>query len=470
MNRRQFLKAGTAGLALGALAPHVAGAADSKPLRAGVIGCGWYGKNDVFRLIQVAPTVEVVSLCDVDKRMLDEAAELVSARQSSHKRPRLYGDYREMLKEKDLDVVLVGTPDHWHALPMIAACEAGADVYCQKPISTDVLEGEAMVAAARKHNRVVQVGMQRRSTPHLIDAIEKVIKPGLLGTVGHVDVCCYFHMRPGGNPPDAQPPAHLDYEMWTGPAPMRPYSRMAHPRSWRGFWEYSNGIVGDMCVHMLDAVRWMLGLGWPTRVGSAGGVFVQKDAKANITDTQTAAFTFDKPHPLTVTWQHRTWGTSPDPAYPWALFIHGDRGTLKASTERWDFVPAGRRGGEAMSGKSVLEPDKYPEEKTERDFEAHAALPNRRHMLDFLQAREGRTRPVADIEQGHVSAASCILANVAMQLGRALALDPATGRPVNDPEATRRLARPYRGPWTHPAHAHGEWRPWETGEGKKEPA
>src|SRR3954454_22403479 len=143
---------------------------------------------------------------------------------------------------------------------------------------------------------------------------------------------------------------------------------------------------------------------------------------------------------MTVTWQHRTWGTSPDPAYPWAIFIHGDKGTLKASTERWDFVPNNRRD-QAMSGKSILEPDKYPEEKTEKDFEPHAALPNRRHMLGFLKAREDRSKPVADIEQGHISAASCILANVSMQIGRALTLDPATGRPIAS-DVSAMLARP----------------------------
>src|SRR4051794_19092224 len=185
MNRREFLGASAAaGLAMTAFAPHIAGAADAKPLRAGLIGCGWYGKNDLFRLIQVKPDVQVVSLCDVDKRQITEAAELVAARLPSARTtpPRLYGDYRQMLKERDLDVVLVGPPDHWHALPMIAACEAGADVYCQKPISVDVREGRAMLAAARKHERVVQVGMQRRSTPHLIEAIDKIIKSGKLGT------------------------------------------------------------------------------------------------------------------------------------------------------------------------------------------------------------------------------------------------------------------------------------------------
>src|SRR5436853_5595753 len=209
MDRRHFLSTTTASLA--------AALADNKPKRVGLIGCGWYGKCDLFRLIQVAP-VEVVSLCDVDKHQLAEAADLVSQRQASKKKPRTYGDYRDMLKEKDLDIVLVGTPDHWHALPMIAAVEAGADVYVQKPISVDVIEGEAMVAAARKHKRVVQVGTQRRSTPHLIEARDRVLKEGKLGHIGLVELCCYYHMRANGNPPDTRPPDYLDYEMWTGPA------------------------------------------------------------------------------------------------------------------------------------------------------------------------------------------------------------------------------------------------------------
>src|SRR6184192_3722249 len=189
MNRRKFLQTGaTAALALSAL-PHYAADFGDMKKRVGLIGTGWYGKIDLFRLIQIAP-VEVVSLCDVDKRMLAEAADMVAARQASKKKPRTYHDYREMLKEKDLDIVLIGTPDHWHALQMIAAVEAGADVYVQKPISVDIVEGQAMLAAARQHQRVVQVGTQRRSTPHLIDAKKKVIDEGLLGKVGHAEVCC----------------------------------------------------------------------------------------------------------------------------------------------------------------------------------------------------------------------------------------------------------------------------------------
>src|SRR5712692_5686889 len=204
MDRRRFLSTTTASLA-------AALAADT-PKRVGLIGCGWYGKCDLLRLIQVAP-VEVVSLCDVDRRMLADAAEQVASRQASKKKPRTYGDYRAMLREKDLDIVLVATPDHWHALAMIAAVEAGADVYVQKPISVDVVEGQAMLAAARKHKRVVQVGTQRRSTPHLMEARDTIIKEGKLGAIGLVEVYCYYHMRAGENPPDTAPPDYLDYEM-----------------------------------------------------------------------------------------------------------------------------------------------------------------------------------------------------------------------------------------------------------------
>src|SRR6185369_9373622 len=171
-------------------------------------GTGWYGKCDLFRLIQVAP-VEVVSLCDVDRKMLAEAADMVAQRQASHKQPRTYADYRKMLTEKDLDIVLIATPDHWHALPMIAAVEAGADVYCQKPISVDIVEGQAMLAAARKHQRVVQVGTQRRSTPHLVEAREKIVKSGMLGKIAYAEVCCYYHMRANGNPPLEKVPENL---------------------------------------------------------------------------------------------------------------------------------------------------------------------------------------------------------------------------------------------------------------------
>jgi predicted dehydrogenase len=447
MNRREVIKTGVAGLATSMLGGHLAHAAEQKSYRVGLIGCGWYGKSDLFRLIQVSP-VEVVSLCDPDKQMLADAAERVATRQLSKKAPRTYTDYRQMLKERDLDIVLVGSPDHWHALQMIAAVEAGADVYVQKPISRDVLEGEAMVAAARKHNRVVQVGTQRKSTPHLVDAKKNVIDSGLLGKIGHVDMCCYFHMRANGDPPPSPVPDWFDYEMWTGPAPLRPYDQIPHLRWWRTFTEYGNGIVGDMCIHMFDTVRWMLGLGWPKRVGSSGGIFVQKGGKSNISDTQDATFEYDG---LNVVWQHRTWGSSPDPKYPWAATFYGEKGTLKASTMSYDFIPEGK--GEAIHKDCVFEREQYPEDVTEPAIELNAAPATRAHMRDFLAAVESRRRPIADIEQGHISTASCILANISAQLNRPLTYDPARREVPGDSEATGLLQRPYRAPWPHPGRS-----------------
>jgi len=446
MDRRRFLQSSAAGLALSAAAGPAAAFAEGKPKRVGLIGPGWYGKVDLLRLIQVAP-VEVVSLCDVDRKALDEAAEIVAGRQASKKKPRMYGDYREMLKEKDLDIVLVATPDHWHALPMIAAVQAGADVYVQKPIGVDAVECQAMVAAARKHKRVVQVGMQRRSTPHVVEARDQIIREGKLGKIGLVEVYCYYHMRARGNPPDADPPEHLDWEMWTGPAPLRPYNSLRHPGRWRSFMEYSNGIVGDMCVHMFDMTRFMLDLGWPTRVGSSGGIFLDKESMANISDTQTANFDFDGDD-LTVVWQHRTWGDAPDPEYPWGATFYGDKGTLKVSVHKYDFTPRG--SGEKIHRDVTYELEQYPEDETEPRLEKHCAPAVRYHMLNFLEAIATRGRPVADIEEGQISATSCILANMAMGLGRTLQWDAEQGRIVGDEEANRLLSRPYRKPWVHP--------------------
>jgi predicted dehydrogenase len=444
MYRRDFLKKGAAAIAVSSIPSYAAQLAEQRK-RVGLIGAGWYGKTDLFRLIQVAP-VEVVSLCDADSRMLSDAAAQVATRQASKKTPRTYSDYRDMLKEGDLDIVIIVTPDHWHALPMIEAVKSGVDVWVQKPISVDIVEGQAMLAAARKYKRVVQVGMQRRSTPHLVTARDRVIREGRLGTIGLVEIYCYYHMRARGNPPDGQPPANLNYEMWTGPAPMRPYNSLVHPRSWRAFMEYSNGIMGDMCVHMLDMVRWMLDLGMPKRISSSGGIFVDKASKANITDTQTATFDFGN---LDVVWIHRSYGEAPDPKYPWGATFYGDKGTLRASVMSYDFIP--RAKDEAPIHEDVVyELDQFPEDKTEQDLERHVAPAIRAHMKNFLGCIESRSTPVADIEQGYMSTTACILANLSMQLGRSLEWDHAKGVVVNDEEANRLLRRPYRAPWTHP--------------------
>ncbi len=443
MNRREFLYTTALGLAAAAVAPAQEYDRD-KRRRVGLIGCGWYGKSDLFRLVQVSP-VEIVSLCDVDSQMLSNAADMSAARQRSKKRPRTYSDYRKMLAEKDLDLVLIAPPDHWHALIMIEAAKSGVDIWVQKPISRDVLEGKAMVAAARDNNRVVQVGLQRRSTPHLVEAKERFIEEGKLGKIALVEIYCYYHMRATANPPDTAPPANLDYDAWTGPAPMRPYNSLVHPRGWRAFMEYGNGIVGDMCVHMFDMTRWMLGLGWPTKIDSTGGIFVDKQSKANISDTQTVTFDFPD---LRVVWQHRSWGEAADPKYPWGATFYGDKGTLKASVMGYDFIPLG--GGQPVHKDVTYELEQYPEDQTEQDLEKHVAPAIRHHMQNFLASIDARSHPVADIEQGYISTASCILGNNSMKLGRSLAWDPEKQLVAGDSEANALLRRKYRAPYTHP--------------------
>lgn len=442
MDRRFFINTITSAMAMSAV-PTWAVDFSSMRKRVGLIGSGWYGKSALLRMIQVAP-VNVVAICDVDTQMMSAAADLIATRQESGEKPRTYTDYKKMLSEEDLDIVQVSTPDHQHALPMIHAVQAGADVYVEKPISVDVIEGQAMYAAAKKYNKVIQVNTQRRSTPHLIDAKKNIIDKGLLGDIGMVEICCYYHMRARGNPPVETPPAYFDYDAWCGPAPMIPYTRQVHPRGWRAFQEYSNGIVGDMCIHMYDMVRWMLDLGWPNRISSSGGIFVDTESIATTTDTQTATFTHDD---YDVKWTHRTWGSAPDPEYPWAAFIYGSKGTLKASVQKYDFIPRG--GGAPIHNDVVMELDQYPEDRDEEGLEKHVAPAIRGHMKDFLTCVETREQPVANIEQGYISSTSCILANVAMETGETLQYNPETGR-TDSEKANALLARPYRQGYTHP--------------------
>jgi predicted dehydrogenase len=449
MERRDFLALGTAGatgaaLAMAGAAPGTAlaqaqpGRAGGRKLRAGLIGCGWYGMVDLRHLIALE-AAEVTALCDADKNHLTAAADEVAKLQGG-RRPETFGDFRDMLRPKGLDVVLVGSPDHWHALHAIAAMQAGADVYVQKPISHTVLEGRAMVSAARKLKRVVQVGTQRRSTPH-IKAARDFFKEGHLGHVASARVYCYVPMRGNDNPPDAEPPAHLDYDLWTGPAPLRLWNPLVHPKRWRMFSEYANGILGDMGIHMLDLMRWYLGVGYPKKIASSGGIYVEKQGKFNVTDTQTVTYDYGD---LVVTWEHRSYGPPADPKYVWGVSFYGDKGSLSVSLDHWDFTPRAK-DGKPVHQDAVREPDPT---KLEGD---HVRPAGRAHMKDFVDAIASRGRPIADIEEGHVSTALCLMGNIAQKVGRTLTLDPKGDRFVGDEEANRLLRRAYRKPWIYPA-------------------
>lgn len=459
MRRRSFLQTTAAGASGFSLLNAQAFAAEPAARKVALIGPGWYGKVDLFRLIQVEP-VEVVALADPDSVMLEDAAEKTAARQQSGKTPKTYKNYQDLLANEELDLCLIDTPDHWHALPMIDAVNRGLDVWVQKPISLDVAEGAAMLKAARANDRVVQVGMQRRSTPHLMEAKKRVVDEGLLGDIAHAQVYCYYHMRNRKVAQPTDPPETLDWNLWTGPAELGPYYDFVHPRAWRAFMRYGNGILGDMCVHMLDASRWMLGLGWPSKISSTGGILVDQEATSDITDTQSAEFSFPgaeaddgsgqfRGPKMNIVWNHRSWGDPVDPEFPWGATIYGTKGTLQFDVHKYRFTPRG--GGEKIEGAALYEYDKYPEDKTEEALERHVASAVREHMRNWLKAVDERSRPEADIEEGHISAASCILANNALSLGRSITWDPKAGQCINDDEANTMLANPYRAPYVHPA-------------------
>jgi predicted dehydrogenase len=210
--------------------------------------------------------------------------------------------------------------------------------------------------------------------------------------------------------------------------------------------EYGNGITGDMCVHMYDTTRWLLGLGWPKKVSAVGGIYVQKNANSNIADTQTAVFEHDE---LNCIWNHRTYGSAPDPEYPWSLIIYGEKGTLKISVLKYDFIPTDNTL-KSLHEDALYEKEKYPEDISEARMELHAAPATRRHFLDLIDSIENRHKPIADITEGHISTTACILANLSMELGRPLVYDSQKRIVKNDPVATQRLSRKYRAPWVHP--------------------
>ncbi len=447
-NRRDVL-GGTAALLASAAWSGGAFAAP-KPYRVGIIGSGWMGRCNIEALMQVAP-VEVVALADVDKLMLADLSKRIMAFPDSVTRqrrpPQPYGDYRTMLARHKFDIVIVATPDHWHTLPALAAMKAGAHVYLEKPITVDVVEGKALVAAARRFDRVVQVGTQRRASPPHIEARDRVVREGKLGKVGFVEIYGYYHQRVPQFPPAATPPATLDWDFYCGPAPLMAYHPDIHPINWRSFREFGNGYIADLGVHFVDTVRWMLGLGWPRRVSSVGGVLVDKDSIATVPDTQTAQFEYDN---LLMSWSNREWGVIPDgPAGGWGAKLYGDKGTLTLGSVNYEFVPVD--GGPTLSGDLSAEMAKFPNDAKLLPMDRQLVPLTRPNMRDFIAAIEARRRPVADVEEGYISTSSVILANMAMDLGRPIRWDAKAEQVIGDDEARKRLARPYRKPWIHPA-------------------
>ncbi len=358
-DRRGFLGASAAASAL-ALGSSFASAEEQQTLRMGVIGVGWYGMVDANAALKVGG-VEIVAVCDVDSEHLDAAAEELEKKQG--KRPQTFKHYEELLDMKPaLDVVVIATPPHWHALQLLAALDRGLDVYCEKPVSYDVREGQAMVQAVKQSGRIVQVGFQRRQSKALEEAV-KFVKDGGAGQLVQIDA--QIHYVAGTKDPTPQdPPPSLDWNLWCGPGPLIPYSPQVGHKNWRLEKTSGHGHLVDWGIHLIDATRYFLGLGMPKTVTAAGGLY-QFAGKITTPDTLSVHFEFDN---VPVHWRHRLWGaTEFDPAINNGIFFFGDQGTVFAEDRKWIFIPRG-----AQKERQVHEVVRGP------GHVAHGGFPGRR--------------------------------------------------------------------------------------------
>jgi predicted dehydrogenase len=415
VTRRRFL-ATSAATSLTALTAAGAARQPNERVVLAVMGVGSRGLGHI-QGFSAFPDVEIAYLCDVDANALPRALKELARRQK--KVPRVEKDVRKVLEDEAVTALTIATPDHWHALATIWACEAGKDVYVEKPISHNLREGRQMVEAARKHDRVVAVGTQRRSGAHFASAAEFVRKGGL-GKVPFARTWIAGHRPSIGHKADAPVPAGVDYDLWLGPAPSRPFNPNRFHYNWHWNWDYGTGELGNNGIHALDVARWVLGLDAPVRVASGGGINFYDDDQQT-PDTQVVTFDFPK---TCLVWEHRIWSrTGIEGGEEWGITLYGEKGTLVFDSKGWHVVD----GVKASDRHSEIE---------------------RPHLRNFIECVKNRKRPNADIEEGHKSTRLCHLGNVAYRLGRTLRFDPQTESIIGNRKANRLLRRSYRKPYT----------------------
>jgi len=394
-------------------------------IRLGVVGCGGMGKGDLATFL-LYPDVECPVLCDVDDKMLGEAAKGVEEKRG--KKPDTVKDFRRVLDRKDVDIVLVATPDHWHALPTIHACEAGKDVYVEKPLATSIDEGRAMLTAAGKFNRIVQMGAQRRSSPTYGEAIQ-FVQTGKLGKVGLVRAWAYLDwIQPIGRPADAPVPSGVDYEMWLGPAAKRPFNPNRFHFNFRWFWDYAGGLMTDWGVHLLQVLLWAMGSEPPKAVTASGGKYVLED-NSETPDTQIAIYEFPT---YTLVWEHKVGIGLGLYNRPWGMAFVGTEGTLVINDNGWEIL--------REPSKDSLEAKKYP----------GGVDPRPAHVRNFLDCVKSRQQPVENLEVGHYLSTVAHLGNIALRSGRRVVWDSKAEAVVGEPSADRLVGVTYRAPWKLP--------------------
>jgi predicted dehydrogenase len=419
LSRRTFLQSCGAAAGAALLARTAAGAADKPNERIRVAVMGVHGRGrDLMRGFARLTDAEVVYLIDPDENVVPRALKELAPIQKTQ--PKVEKDVRRVLDDPTVTALAVAAPDHWHALATVWACQAGKHVYCEKPVSHDLIEGRRMVEAARKYKRVVQVGTQRRSAAHFQNAAE-FIRSGKLGKVPMAKTWIGGARPSIGHKADAPVPAGVDYDLWTGPAPLRPFNPNRFHYEWHWNWDYGTGEIGNNGIHGLDVLRWLLNLDAPTRITSGGGKFFYDDDRQT-PDTQVATFDFPG---TTLVWEHRIWAPKPTNGESFGITFYGAKGTLIFGGKGWRVED----GPEAMDKGEVADGP---------------------HLQNFLDCVRSGQRPNADIEEGHKSTRLCHLGNIAFRTGRALTFDAATETIKDDPEANTLLGRSYRAPFVMP--------------------
>ncbi|HET6324216.1 MAG TPA: Gfo/Idh/MocA family oxidoreductase [Planctomycetaceae bacterium] len=429
VSRRQFLgssaknaagvAAGMVGLAASAsLKAAPSERAPAERVRVATIGVRNQGKTLAAGLASL-PDVEVVALCDVDESLRPAAVRAVS--DITGRVPRFESDFRRILDDRTIDAVVIATPDHWHAPMTILACEAGKDVYVEKPVSHNVREGEQMVAAARHHSRVVQSGLQQRSGKHFQTAVE-FVRSGRLGAVHLAKAWTVHRRKPIGRKRDAAVPEGVNYDLWLGPAPVRAFNANRFHYNWHWFWDYGTGELGNWGCHMLDVARWGLGVDLPERVSAVGGRFHFNDDQET-PDTLMVQYAYPE---ATIIWEHRLWSTHGIEGRSAAAAFYGEAGTLVVDRGGWKVYDLNETIASDTSEQTIA------------------------HLRNFIDCVKTRSRPAADIEIGHLSSALCHLGNIAYRVGHEVAFDPTSGTFGADHDANGLLSRAPRSPWNLP--------------------
>ncbi|MBE0539965.1 MAG: Gfo/Idh/MocA family oxidoreductase [Verrucomicrobia bacterium] len=435
-SRRKFLGQSALAAAVAPLAasslvsPFVRGARAAEPgandkIRVGLIGSGGMGCGDLDCFFRF-PEVECAVICDVDDAMLAKGLEICAKRE--RKQPDTVKDFRRVLDRKDVDVVVIATPDHWHALPTVLACQAGKDVYVEKPLATTIDEGRAMLTAAQKHSRVVQMGSQWKSCQHMIDAAE-FVKSGKLGKVSMVRAWAWLDWQPEiGRPADGVPPAGADYDFWLGPAPKRPFNPNRFHYNFRWFWDYAGGLMTDWGVHLINMALMGMSDAPPKRVCSSGGTFVQNDMRET-PDSQIALYEFPD---YQLVWEHKSGVGVGLNGRSWGVSWSGTEGTILMNDAGWELVIEKR--------KANLDPQKS---KSSGD-------PRPAHVRNFLDCVKSRQQPVLNLELAHHVSTVAHLGNIAFRSGRNIVWDPVKEKITNHADADKLVGVKYRKPWNLP--------------------